>query len=198
MPVKPAGFAPVWGEATVIADDIIQLRASEKGLAAGLVYVDWEHPELTWGITTRRIESWGGEEDWRGAWLLFPQRGDYIHPCFYIRTQKGGYELGWCYGPEAKHQRIVAFLPGDGLQGDYARFHFSHDGEFMHISDRQYRGYYHTGPLEPTLGLYCEASEVVFMLEKPVVVTIAAKIDTSITPLVLTSHGRYGMGIARQ
>jgi len=159
---------PVWGKLSREGDAVILEPEPNPadGIGSALALMTWA--EQAARIRATLLERMGGEERWRGPWLLFGCLPGRVHPCGYLRLDERGFiEFGKVLGPKPEDQQILATVAaavyskdaqwGAGLYACSISYHGDRvaiDGLSGHI------GSFVMGQASPFLGLYVEGSRV--------------------------------------
>jgi len=162
---------PVWGKLSREGDAVILEPEPNPadGIGSALALMTWA--EQAARIRATLLERMGGEERWRGPWLLFGCLPGRVHPCGYLRLDERGFiEFGKVLGPKPEDQRVIATVTGgttqltaggQSPQGtvyvcslSYHKDSVAIDGLSGHI------GSFVMGQPSPFLGLYVEGSRV--------------------------------------
>jgi len=156
---------PVWGKLNAEGDAVILEPEPNPadGIGSALALMPWASQVAR--VQATLLERLGGQESWRGPWLLFGCLPERVHPCSYLRLDERGFvEFGKVLGPAPADQRIIATVTaavyskdGAGLYACSISYHEDRvaiDGLAGHI------GSFVTGQPSPFLGLYCEGSRV--------------------------------------
>jgi len=165
-------FTPVWGIVSSGPAGIIleAPRDAKDGIGSALAVSDAElltegPVRITWEVT----ERWGGTEEWRGFWLMFPTTAGiaWVYPFAYYRPTRVGFEIGEVMGgkPEDQHIRATWADPNRVVHCDKGSALVRLEDDAIHI--------WALGrstvslPLGPRLlGLYCEGSVVKVRVER--------------------------------
>jgi len=153
---------PLWGKLTREGDAVILEPEPNPadGIGSALALMPWWRQAAR--VQATLLERMGGQESWRGPWLLFGCRPRRVHPCGYLRLDERGFvEFGKVLGPKPSDQQILATVTGPTCEGgvyvcsvSYHTDRVAIDGLAGHI------GCFVIGQASPFLGLYVEGSRV--------------------------------------
>ena len=165
-------FTQAWGFVTYGSDGFLSLSAprdAPDGIGSALAVSDEallrEGPvKITWELA----ERWGGAEDWRGFWLMFPPRAGWAdtlpYPMAYYRPTLTGFEIGEVVNGTPAGQHIWATWTSD-VRRLREEVLVSQDAAAVHAWRSQ--GGTISLPIGPRLlGLYCEGSTVRVRVER--------------------------------
>ena len=164
----------IWGSCEAVGEDTWELAAPKDtpdGIGSALAV--WGEVPLVGSPVTiewKLLERWGGEEEWRGFWLMFPNE-ILVWPAPYIIPKSNGWQRGYSNGPNPEDEIVAETIRYHGCVDFFGTrrrsLALSADGNALHIGVGGIvtmsiaRSQFWPGMTwPPLLGLYCEASRV--------------------------------------
>lgn len=103
---------PIWGQVNQLDAqtwELVAPRDTPDGIGSALAVIGTvsqivgQPLRVSWD----EVEHWGGEEQWRSFWLMFPVNQRDVWPVFYVRPSLQAIEVGWVMTKEPTSQVIL-------------------------------------------------------------------------------------------